>query len=201
MTNGAEDIIASDEARELAGLFGEPFTMEWRLGHAIAGDAAMSEVAELIPRFGEGASREDDVSIAVIVSAMAQVAQAHYAAANVRAKPGWMRSGDAPRPAPADKSWLRMRPSGKDLPVEQTPTGRIVTLAAGTEVTAEDLVALSAVGITVRWAEATPQPWSCIVCGSSAWVAKAHPDAHPGEPPYKSCQICGGMTPREEVKP
>lgn len=180
MTNGAEEIIASDEARELVELFGEPFTMEWRLAHAITGDAAMSKASEVILRFGEG-SRDDDVAVAAILSSLAQVASAHYAAANVRAKPGWLKVDDAPRPAPADKSWLKTRRQGDRAcfacgqtggshvqdcagvervrlpahgwPVEETPAGRVITLPAGVEVSAKELVSLGAVGIEVRWAE------------------------------------------------
>lgn len=55
--------------------FGEPFTPEWRLAHAQRGDSILArfEAKGSIP--------------ALEMAAVAAVAAAHYAAANVRAKP------------------------------------------------------------------------------------------------------------------
>lgn len=52
------------------GPYGEPFTQEWRLAHTRAGDAIMGSLGH-----------QEAASIAVAIAA------AHYAAANIRAKP------------------------------------------------------------------------------------------------------------------
>lgn len=57
----------------------EILTQEWREMHVSAGDQALQEVAGLV----EGGTGIDHPGIAILVA----MAQAHYTAANVRAKP------------------------------------------------------------------------------------------------------------------
>ena len=69
--------------------FGEPFTQEWRLAHAHAGDVYMARM------LSPGYTIEQMVGYSTLASA-------HYAAANVRARPQG-------RPAP-NQDWLKTRP-------------------------------------------------------------------------------------------
>lgn len=58
-----------------------PFTHQWRLEHARVGDSLLDQIRADLERLS-----------AEQITAMAALAQAHYAAANVRAKPGTVDS-------------------------------------------------------------------------------------------------------------
>lgn len=70
------------------GPYGIPFTAEWRLAHAEAGDDLLAQAVAL-------GKRGVNANAPSIVTAIAQ-AHAHYAAANVRARP--------PQPAEAGRT-------------------------------------------------------------------------------------------------
>ena len=63
------------------------FDHAWRTAHAKAGDAMLEGAMSLLEAI-EGASHESGaVNLVQAAQAYAAIAQAHYAAANVRAKP------------------------------------------------------------------------------------------------------------------
>ena len=62
---------------------------EWRLGHSKAGDTALSVATSVVDSLMEDGSSLDPDGIrgmADVAMAYAAIAQAHYAAANIRAK-------------------------------------------------------------------------------------------------------------------
>lgn len=69
---------------------GKLLTQEWREEHARAGDEALRDAAEIADR-----DNGDTVILAAAAQAFAAIAQAHYAAANVRARPAG-GGGEAP---------------------------------------------------------------------------------------------------------
>lgn len=64
------------------------FDHEWRMDHAKAGDQALRNTDALFTEMIKNAN-SDSVAVNLVhaIQAYAAIAQAHYAAANVRAKP------------------------------------------------------------------------------------------------------------------
>ncbi len=83
----------------------EILSHEWRLDHAAKGDE-MLRVAREVVDHTSGARGDQVIVLSAQASALAAIAQAHYAAANVRARAG---GGERP-PTPEERAHLKMGP-------------------------------------------------------------------------------------------
>ena len=71
-------------------MIGEKLTQEWREEHVRLGDRALTEEYKSMAIFGYGEEDVEEAKAHVItnmITMLINVAQAHYQAANVRAKP------------------------------------------------------------------------------------------------------------------
>ncbi len=66
----------------------KPLTQEWREEHVRKADEAMDAVAEMMVEFNDVSETDNDEIVATVamVQLLISLAQAHYQAANVRAK-------------------------------------------------------------------------------------------------------------------
>ena len=70
-------------------MFGDPLTEAWRLEHVRDGDAALKTAHEICAELGEDEEEDSQELMALtsLAQILIQIAQAHYQAANVRARP------------------------------------------------------------------------------------------------------------------